>query len=97
MLHCRLRGGKSHAAGGGDSFRGETFARVRAGGVTRSLSMRAASGFYSKKMVTACQKAGASWSITVKLYPNIHAAISTIAEQACKPIPYRLDGGSGVS
>lgn len=97
VLHSRLRGGNSHTARGADGFLGETFARVRAGGVTGPLRARADSGFYSKKVVTACQKAGAGWSITVKLYPNIHAAISTIPDDAWKPIPYWLDDGADVA
>jgi hypothetical protein len=97
VLHSRLRGGNSHTARGADGFLTETFSRVRAGGVTGPLRLRADSGFYSKKVVAACQKAGAGWSITVKLYPNIHAAISTIPDQAWKPIPYWLDQGADVA
>jgi hypothetical protein len=97
VLHSRLRGGTSHTARGADGFLGETFSRVRAGGVTGPLSVRADSGFYSKKVVQACQRAGAQWSITVKLYPNIHAAISTIADQAWTPIPYWLEQGADVA
>ena len=97
VLHSRLRGGSSHTARGADGFLGETFSRVRAGGVTGALRVRADSGFYSKKVVTACQKAGARWSITVKLYKNIHAAISTIPDEAWQPIPYCLDEGADVA
>jgi hypothetical protein len=97
VLHSRLRGGNSHTARGADGFLTETFARVRAGGVTGGLNLRADSGFYSKKVVAVCQKAGARWSITVKLYNNIHAAISRIPDQAWKPIPYWLDEGADVA
>jgi hypothetical protein len=97
VLHSRLRGGNSHTARGADSFLTETFSRVRAGGVTGGLNVRADSGFYSKKVVAVCQKAGARWSITVKLYSNIHAAISTIPDQSWKPIPYWLDEGADVA
>lgn len=97
VAHCRLRGGSSHTARGADGFLTETFSRVRAGGMTGPMKLRADSGFYSKKVVSACQKAGTGWSITVKLYPNIHAAISTIPDQAWKPIPYWLDEGADVA
>ena len=97
VLHCRLRGGNCHTARGADGFLAETFSRVRAAGVTGPLKMRGDSGFYSKKVVAACQRAGANWSITVKLYPNIHAAISTIPDDAWKPIPYWLDDGADVA
>jgi hypothetical protein len=97
VLHSRLRGGNSHTARGADSFLGETFSRVRAAGVTGGLKLRADSGFYSKKVVAACSKAGAGWSITTKLYKNIHAAISTIPDLAWTPIPYWLDQGADVA
>jgi hypothetical protein len=97
VLHSRLRGGNSHTARGADGFLTETFSRVRAGGVTGPLNLRADSGFYSKKVVQSCQRAGARWSITIKMYSNIHAAISTIPDQAWQPIPYWLDQGADVA
>jgi len=97
VLHSRLRGGNSHTARGADGFLTETFSRVRAGGVTGGLSVRADSGFYSKKVVEACQRAGARWSITAKLYKNILAAISRIPDEAWKPIPYWLEEGADVA
>ena len=48
-------------------------------------------------MVTACQRAGAGWSITVKLYQNVHAAISAIPDDAWQPIPYFIDDGADVA
>ena len=59
--------------------------------------MRADSGFYSAKIVKACQAAGVEFSITVKLYPNVHAAISTISDEAWKAIPYWLEDGADVA
>jgi hypothetical protein len=97
VLHCRLRGGTAHSGRGAVGFLAETFARVRAGGVTGPLLVRADSGFYSAKVVRACQRAGAGWSITVKLYRRVHAAISTIPEEAWQPIPYWLDDGAEVA
>lgn len=96
-LHARLRGGNSHTARGTVGFLSETFNRVRAAGVSGQLNMRADSGFYSAKVVQACQRAGVAWSITVKLYKNVHAAMSTIPEGAWKPIPYWLDEGAEVA
>jgi hypothetical protein len=97
VLHSRLRGGNSHTARGAVGFLAETFSRVRAGGVTGKFKVRADSGFYSKKVVGACQRAGAGWSITVKLYKNVHAAISAIPDDAWKPIPYFIDDGADVA
>jgi hypothetical protein len=75
----------------------ETFARVRAAGVKGPLRLRADSGFYSKKVVEACQKAGVGFSITVKLYKGLLAAISKIAEEDWKEIPYWLEDGADVA
>jgi len=70
---------------------------VRAGGASGQLKVRADSGFYSKKVGDACKKAGAGFSITVKLYKNVHAAISKIPEDAWTPIPYWLEQGADVA
>jgi hypothetical protein len=97
VLHSRLRGGNSHTARGAVGFLVEAFRRVRAAGVTGQLMVRADSGFYSAKVVRACQAAHTRFSITVKLYKNVHAAISTIPDAAWKPIPYWLDDGADVA
>jgi hypothetical protein len=97
VLHSRLRGGNSHTARGAVGFLAETFRRVRAAGATGQLMVRADSGFYSAKVVQACQAADVRFSITVKLYNNVYAAISTIAEQAWKSIPYWLEDGADVT
>jgi hypothetical protein len=97
VLHSRLRGGNSHTARGAVGFLAETFRRVRAAGVTGELMVRADSGFYSAKVVQACQAADVRFSITVKLYKNVHAVISAIPEPAWQPIPYWLEDGADVA
>jgi hypothetical protein len=97
VLHARLRGGNSHTARGAVSFLAETFSRVRAAGVAGPLRLRADSGFYSKKVVDACQKAKVGFSITVKLYKSLLGAISQIPEDQWQPIPYWLDDGADVA
>ena len=97
VLHSRLRGGNSHTARGAPGFLKETFSRVRAAGVAAPMRMRADSGFYSKKVVQTCQGAEVGFSITVKMYKNVHAAISKIADDAWKPIPYWIDEGADVA
>jgi hypothetical protein len=97
VLHSRLRGGNSHTARGAVGFLAETFGRVRAAGATGQLMVRADSGFYSARVVQACRAGGVRFSITVKLYNNVHAVISTIPEEAWKPIPYWLEDGADVA
>jgi hypothetical protein len=43
----------------------EAIARVRAAGHLGELVVRADSGFYSHRFVTACRRAGARFSVTV--------------------------------
>jgi hypothetical protein len=97
VLHARLRGGNSHTARGAVSFLAETFSRVRSAGVSGPLRLRADSGFYSKKVVDACQAAAVGFSITVKLYKSLLGAISQIPEEAWQPIPYWLEDGADVA
>ena len=93
----RLRGGNAHTARGAVGFLAETFRRVRAAEATAALMVRADSGFYSAKVVRACQVADVRFSITVKLYKNVHASISAIPEPAWQPIPYWLENGADVA
>jgi hypothetical protein len=97
LLHSRLRGGNAHTARGAVGFLAETFRRVRAAGATAPLMVRADSGFYSAKVVQACRAADVRFSITVRLYKNVHATISTIPERAWQPIPYWLEDGADVA
>jgi hypothetical protein len=97
VVHCRLRGGNSHTARGAVSFLAEAFARVRAAGAAGPLALRADSGFYSKKVVDACKKADVRFSVTIKLYKGVLAAISAIPEQSWTPIPYWLEDGADVA
>jgi hypothetical protein len=97
VVHARLRGGNSHTARGAASFLAETFARARSAGASGPLSMRADSGFYSKNVVHACQKAAVAFSITAKLSKGLHAVISQIPEGDWTAIPYYLDDGADVA
>jgi len=70
----------------------ETFARVGKAGAGGPITLRADSGFYSKKVVAACRKADVRFSLTVRLQKPLHTAIAAIAEDDWTPIPYFLDG-----
>jgi hypothetical protein len=75
VLHARLRGGPSNSGRGASGFLTETFARVRAGGASGELTLRADSGFYSGTVVKACRSAHARFSITVRLNRTLHTAL----------------------
>ncbi len=97
VLHCRLRGGSANSGRGGATFLAETVRRVRRAGAQGPLVVRADSGFYSQKVVQACQRHGARFSITVRLDPKLWRVIGGIADAAWTPIPYWLEGAADVA
>ena len=97
VLHSRLRGGPAHSGRGAASFLAETFGRVRAAGACGPLTMRADSGFYSAAVTRACRRAGARFSITVKLYAGLQQRLAAIPEEAWTAIPYWQEGGADVA
>jgi Transposase DDE domain group 1 len=93
VLHVRLRGGSAHSGRGAASFLTETFKRVRDAGSSGPIVLRADSGFYSRNVIDACQKANVRFSVTAKLYKGaIYKAIEGIKEPSWVAIPYFLDG-----
>jgi len=97
VVHCRLRGGNAHSSRGAQSFLAESFQRLRRGGVTGPLVLRADSGFYTYAVVEACRKANARFSITVVLQSNVREVIETIPEEAWAPVPSWREGGAEVA
>ena len=91
VVHCRLRGGNANSGRGAAGFVTETVNRVRAAGASGPLTLRADSGFYTRKVVDACRRAGVRFSITVKLNKALHKTIAAIPDDAWVPIPYFLD------
>ena len=97
VLGVRQRGGNAHTARGAASFLAEVFNRGRAAGGTGPLSLRGDSGFYNQKVVGACQKANARFSITAKMSKSLRKAIDKIPEGAWAAIPYWMQGGADVA
>lgn len=95
VLHSRLRGGPAHSGRGAASFLRETCSRIRDAGATGPLVVRADSGFYNAAVARACRRAGARFSITVKLYDGLHRRIAAIPETDWTAIPYWQEGGAG--
>jgi hypothetical protein len=94
VLHARLRGGPANTGRGAGNFLTECFARVREAGYAGSIVLRADSGFYTRKVVAACERAKVAYSITVKLRPSLHKAIGAIPEEDWIPIPYFIEGAA---
>ncbi len=92
VLHARQRTGRANTARGAARFVDELAARVRRAGASGELTMRADSGFWSAKTITACRRHGIRYSITVRLTKPIRQAVTQVPEDAWVEIVYP-DGG----
>jgi hypothetical protein len=92
VLHLRLRKGSANTARGAERFVNELAGRVRRAGASGQLTLRADSGFWSAKIMTACRRHRIRFSITVRQTRQVQAAIAAIGEDAWIEIDYP-DGG----
>jgi Transposase DDE domain group 1 len=84
----RLRGGSANSARGAASFAAESVSTARATGCTGTLVVRADSAFYSAAFTGAIGRAGAFFSVTVRMDPKVRAAIAAIPGTAWTPVRY---------
>jgi hypothetical protein len=84
----RLRGGNAASARGAASFATASVATARATGCTGILVARADSAFYSAAFTGAVRRAGAFFSVTVRIDPKVKATIAAIPDTAWTPIRY---------
>jgi hypothetical protein len=92
VLHARMRKGSAGSGRGAQRFVRETIGRVRRAGATGKLVFRADSGFWSRKVITACVDHHAEFSITVPRHKVIRTAIGSIDDVDWVDIAY-TDGG----
>ena len=97
VLMSRLREGRANTARGAAHFLRETVSRVRYGGASGQLTMRADSGFYTHGVVSVCRKMDVRFSITIRQHKSLHNLIEAIPEDAWTPIPYWMDGAADVA
>ena len=97
VLMSRLREGRANTARGAAHFLRETVGRVRYGGASGQLTVRADSGFYTQAMVAACRRMDVRFSITIRQNKSLHNLIEAIPEAAWTPIPYWMDGAADVA
>ena len=97
VLHCRLRGGRANASRGSGHFVRQSLARLRRLRPTAKVVLRADSGFYSHKVVQACQRHQTQFSISVRLQPGHRKLIDTIEESSWNSIPYWMEGAADVA
>ena len=93
----RLRQGRANTARGAAHFLRETVGRVRYGGASGQLTVRADSGFYTHALVAVCREMGVRFSITIRQHKGLRELIEAIPEQDWTPIPYWMDGAADVA
>ena len=97
VLMARLRQGRANTARGAAHFLRETVGRVRYGGASGQLTVRADSGFYTHALVAVCREMGVRFSITIRQHKGLRELIEAIPEQDWTPIPYWMDGAADVA
>ena len=97
VLMSRLREGRANTARGAAHFLRETVGRVRYGGASGQLTVRADSGFYAHALVAVCREMGVCLSITIRQHKGLRELIEAIPEQDWTPIPYWMDGAADVA
>ena len=91
VLMARLPEGRAHTARGAAHFLRETVGRVRYGGASGQLTVRAESGFYAHTVVVACREMDDRFSITVRQHASLRDPTEAIPEEDWTPIPYWMD------
>ena len=91
VLMSRLREGRANTARGAAHFLRETVGRVRYGGASGQLTMRADSGFYTHAVVAVCRRMDVRFSITIRQHKSLHNLIEGDTRR-CLDADYLLDG-----
>ena len=97
VLMSRLREGRANTARGAAHFLRETVGRVRYGGASGQLTVRADSGLYAHALVAVCREMGVCFSITIRQHKGLRELIEAIPEQDWTPIPCWMDGAADVA
>ena len=97
VLMSRLREGRANTARGAAHFLRETVGRVRYGGASGQLTVRADSGFYAHALVAVCREMDVRFSITIRQHARLRNPIEAIPEADWRPIPYWMDGAADVA
>lgn len=85
---ARLRAGKSNSGKGAARMIAQAVATARAAGVTGQVLVRGDSAYGNSTVVTACQRAGARFSLVLTKTSPVAAAIAAIPEDAWTAVSY---------
>jgi Transposase DDE domain group 1 len=88
ITSARLRGSNAGSARGAASLVAEAIGTARTAGVTGMIVVRADSAFYAGAFIAACRRAGAHFSVTVRMDPSVRRAITSIDQGAWVAIKY---------
>jgi hypothetical protein len=84
----RLRAGKANSAKGAGRMVAQAIDTARAAGASGKILLRGDSAFGSRKVVAACVRHGAQFSLVMTRNTAIDRAIATIDEAAWTPVSY---------
>jgi hypothetical protein len=88
IVASRLRKGSAGSAKGAAHLIAEAIRTVRGMGATGMIVVRADSAFFSHKVVAACRRARARFSLAVAQRKKVREAVTAIPEDAWKMIKY---------
>jgi hypothetical protein len=98
VLHVRLRKGSAGSPRGVLRFADELIARVNRTGASGEKLLRADSAFWNKKLIARLQKAGWSYSVSVRMQFWVTNAVTAIPETAWQPLKdYPADGEAQIA
>lgn len=98
VLHVRLRKGSANSSRGVVRFAQELIARVGRAGADGEKLLRADSAFWNRRLIERLQKAGWSYSISVRMQFWVPEAIARIPESAWRPLEdYPPDGEAQIA
>ena len=97
VLMARLREGRANTARGAAHFLRETVSRVRYGGASGQLTVRADSGFYAHAVVALCRRMDVRLPITIRQHASLRNLIEAITEEDWSPVLYWMDGAAAVA
>lgn len=88
IARARLRSGNTASPQGAGRMLAQAFATAHQAGVDGRVMVRADSAYYTHDVVATALRYGAWFSVTVRMNPQVQAAITSIDEDAWTPIKY---------
>ena len=97
VLRSRRREGRANTARGAAHFLRETVSRVRYGGASGQLTVRADSGFYTHAVAAVCRRMDVRFSITIGQHASLRNLTEAIPGEDGTPVPCRMNGAAAVA